>query len=490
MITFYKGEDFTLTFTSTQDISGYTKSVSYFTPFGTPILAVVTPINNFSFSAKFAAVDTATLKAGALNVVVTFTDANSNKSISKAMPAQILDSLVNGNIRTADIPSTSLEIVFEQNTIALDINFVGLTNTQTTAVNNLPADTNGAIATLQNNINTEAATRKSADDTLTANLTTLTNNAEVKTNKTSDIYTNRQSTTIYPNVKGIADYIDNFTIKPWVLSFRKNGDGTGISTINITSNIDTTVTITNGYLYTDSLGNGQTTFINLTHNVATNVHFKVIKNNGFISTNNIIRIDSFTDRANSPIPYFSPANLPAGLTVLSWNGNNTGTGDIANLPAGLTYFVWQGNNTGMGDIANLPAGVTFFYWQGNNTGMGDIANLPAGLTYFYWAGNNTGTGDIANLPAGVTIFIWQGNNTGTFSGTRTWAQNMRKIYLRPAAGVFTSAMTDALLISLATQSSWTSEKTIDLRGNCGARTSASNSAVATLQSYGVTVLTN
>jgi len=67
---------------------------------------------------------------------------------------------------------------------------------------------------------------------------------------------------------------------------------------------------------------------------------------------------------------------------------------------------------------------------------------------------------------------------------------MRKVYLRPRAGVFTSAMVDALLISLSAQATWESEKLVDLRGNCGARTSASNAAVALLQSYGVTVLTN
>jgi hypothetical protein len=305
---------------------------------------------------------------------------------------------------------------------------------------------------------------------------------------------------------------NSFMTQTWILSFRKSGDGSGISTINITSSIDTTVTITNGYLYADSAGNGQTTSINITHNVATDINFKVIGNNGFISTQNVIRINYFIDHTNSPIPYFSTSNLPAGLTYFSWVGNNTGTGDIANLPAGLTLFHWSGSNTGTGDIASLPAGLTIFIWEGNNTGSGNITNLPAGLTYFSWGGSNTGTGDIANLPAGLAYLIWYGNNTAsgnlanlpagltyiylvgnntvTFSGTRTWAQNMTLIYLRPAAGVFTSAMTDNLLISLSGQSSWTGDKKIDLRGNCGARTSASDSAVAKLQSYGVTVLTN
>jgi hypothetical protein len=340
----------------------------------------------------------------------------------------------------------------------------------------------------------------------------LSTTLEQKSNKTSDIYTNRQSTTIYPTVKGIADYIDNFATQTWVLSFRKTGDGTGITSVIVTSNIDSVVTITNGYLYTDSSGNGQTTSINITHNVATTIYLKATQNNGFLTVKNIINITLGNPPANAPIFYFSVnsfprtlssfnlwynntgtgdiANMPAGLTSMNWGGSNTGYGNIANLPAGLTVLQWYGNNTGTGDIANLPAGLTSLNWAGNNTGYGDIANLPAGLTSFQWLGSNTGTGNIANLPAGVTYIYWTGSNTGTFSGTRTWAQNMRYVCLRPAAGVFTSAMTDNLLISLSGQSSWTNEKTIDLRSNCGARTTASDSAVAKLQSYGVTVLTN
>jgi hypothetical protein len=343
-------------------------------------------------------------------------------------------------------------------------------------------------------------------------LTTL----EQKSNKTSDIYTNRQSTTIYPTVKGIADYIDNFAIQTWVLSFRKTGDGTGITQINVTSNIDSVVTITNGYLYTDSAGNGQTTSINLIHNVATNIYFKAIQSNGFLTMKNIVTFNSSNPPANAPIFYFSVnsfpktltsfqwwynnvgggdiALLPSGLTTFNWGSSNVGTGDIANLPAGVTSFQWWGNNTGYGNFANFPAGLIFINWGGSNAGTGDIATIPAMITYLFLGGNNTGYGNMYNLPAGVTFVDLEGKNTVIFTDSsqspRVWASGMRKVYLRPSAGVFTSAMTDALLISLSSQSSWTNEKTIDLRGNCGARTTASDSAVAILQGNGVTVLTN
>jgi hypothetical protein len=45
-------------------------------------------------------------------------------------------------------------------------------------------------------------------------------------------------------------------------------------------------------------------------------------------------------------------------------------------------------------------------------------------------------------------------------------------------------MIDALLIDLAEQSTWASEKTINLKGE---RTSASDAAYATLSGYGVAV---
>lgn len=67
-------------------------------------------------------------------------------------------------------------------------------------------------------------------------------------------------------------------------------------------------------------------------------------------------------------------------------------------------------------------------------------------------------------------------------------------YLRPkSGGGLTSDMVDNYLIDLSAKT-WaafsTSTLLIDLRGNNAARTSASNAAVSTLVSKGVTVLTN
>jgi hypothetical protein len=103
--------------------------------------------------------------------------------------------------------------------------------------------------------------------------------------------------------------------------------------------------------------------------------------------------------------------------------------------------------------------------------------------------------NLASTPDATKYINLSSDNGGTYiynssSDQKTWAQGMRSITLRPKAGVWTSAMTDALLIDLSSVTTWTNEKTIDLRGNCGARTSASDNAVSTLQGNGVTVLTN
>jgi len=94
----------------------------------------------------------------------------------------------------------------------------------------------------------------------------------------------------------------------------------------------------------------------------------------------------------------------------------------------------------------------------------------------------------------LTLISVGGSNTmiyNTSSGGHTWPSGTREVYIQPGStGVFTSAMTDAILIDLSSVTTWGTEKVVNLRGNCGARTSASNTAVTTLTGNGVSVSTN
>jgi hypothetical protein len=119
---FYKGEDITLNFSSESDMSGYTKVVKYFTPFSSVKTAVLTPIDNYSFTASLVKEDTADLTAGTLNVVIEFTQGD-EKSITKTAAFRFVDAYTDGGERTnVDV---DIDVVFT-NDIYIDINFVGL----------------------------------------------------------------------------------------------------------------------------------------------------------------------------------------------------------------------------------------------------------------------------------------------------------------------------------------------------------------------------
>ena len=196
------------------------------------------------------------------------------------------------------------------------------------------------------------------------------------------------------------------------------------------------------------------------------------------------------DRSGADIS-FDVANLPSGLTYFSCLGNNTVTGDIANLPSGLTTFACWGANTITGDIANLSADLTYLSCWGNNTISGDIANLPVDFTTFACWGNNTISGDIANLPSGLTTFYCYGNNTISDYSGKTWTTKPAKFYLVPVSpGGLSTAEVDQLLIDFDDDLTWASGDVIELTGANAARSSASDAAVANIESEGATVITN
>ena len=143
------------------------------------------------------------------------------------------------------------------------------------------------------------------------------------------------------------------------------------------------------------------------------------------------------------------------------------------------------------DLAKLPRSLTYFYCTGSNTITGNLLSLPVALTYFFCAGSNTITGNLSSLPAGLTTFYCTGSNTIADYSGKTWANNQRRVYLVPVTGGgLSSAEIDQLLIDLAAAGgTWTDVKAVYLRGTNAARTAASDAAVATLVSKGVTVIT-
>lgn len=174
---------------------------------------------------------------------------------------------------------------------------------------------------------------------------------------------------------------------------------------------------------------------------------------------------------------------------ITGNGFNFNVARL-NFYTALTSFTIYGNNNLTGDVATLPSSLTYFRAQGSlGTMFGNLANLPALLTAFYSSsGGNSYSGDLKYLPSAIaTLALGSSTNSITYSSGRSWSNNMNYVFIR-ASSSFTQAMVDAILIDLAIPATWTGTKTVDLR-TLPARTTASDSAVATLVSKGVTVLT-
>ena len=178
----------------------------------------------------------------------------------------------------------------------------------------------------------------------------------------------------------------------------------------------------------------------------------------------------------------------SGHKVNVWWGDGT-SGSYAPVPDSNTTVSKTWGSAAkrpivvLGRVTRLEAG-------GQAFGGRLWANLRS-LAYLSCGGCSSVTGSINSLPSGLTLLACVGCTVtyAASSGTRTWANNMRCVSINPpSAGTWTSAMQDAILIDLAAVATWTTEKTLSLAGDCGARTSASNAAYATLQTKGLTTL--
>lgn len=182
-------------------------------------------------------------------------------------------------------------------------------------------------------------------------------------------------------------------------------------------------------------------------------------------------------------------SLPKTLTFFQCNVS-AATGDLIDLPRGLTYFYCNGTGTVSGNLNSLPTGLTYFFLIGSNTVTGLLSSIPSGVTTFQCIGLNTISGNLATVPAGLVYLFLTGNNTVTgYTYPRTWAANMREIYLIPVSGGLSSAEVDQLCINLSAQT-WTNEKILRLTGTNGAPTAASLTARNSLTAQGVAVTTN
>ena len=199
----------------------------------------------------------------------------------------------------------------------------------------------------------------------------------------------------------------------------------------------------------------------------------------------------------------------AHRTNVWWGDGTTGsyaTGPSADTALSCTYavgalrpvvvvgrltklYVVSAYNCAFGGRISTARSLTYLSLSGNLlTVSGSVTGMT--LTYLRLYGNLlTVSGSITGMA--LTLLSLSGNLL-TVSGVPAFAATMRQIYLRPAtADLFSQADIDAIWnTAAAIGTTWTNEKLCDTRGNCPARTSASDAAFATLQSRGVACYSN
>lgn len=315
-----------------------------------------------------------------------------------------------------------------------------------------------------------------------------------------------------------------------IMTFSPQGDTTGVVTLTVNVPYAQNVNIQNGYLYDTNAGTtGQSVTKWLTTG-SNNIYIKcsttaylyfdaVDKITGLNSLNinapicetiNFINDLNYLQLQNN-CRLIGALNLSNTITHI-YLGNYTDIGSIPYLPNSLITLSLLGSNESVSSLPTLPINLKFLDIRGRNTisslptlpdtletlsivGYSSLSSLPAlptGLRNLsLMSSNNTFDFNLANLQNSIVNFSISSNGNITYNSTpgKSWGNSyIATIYVYPKINIWTSNMTDSLLIDLV--SSNLQNGTINLLGNCGARTSASNTAVNTLLARGVTINTH
>ena len=291
----------------------------------------------------------------------------------------------------------------------------------------------------------------------------------------------------------------------FLIPLKADGDGSGVATIRLQSLETQSIKITgNGKFYTDSAG---TTELGTESTIGTtlgSLYVKVtagescylvcgkadkLSGLGDASTNVI------ADGDNVPYINYCAINYPLiNLYAIRFSGvlNSSFTGSIDNTP-NLERLLFSNNllSSFTGSIDNTP-NLAFLSFSNNllSSFTGSIDNTK-NLSFLYTTNNllSSFTGDIGK--ATTCHFLRSHINTNctfTYDTKRNnWGSNYDTLWVSCLS--MTSAMVDNLLIDLdASGAMPTGTKLIRLDGLCGAVTSASAAARASLVSKGFTVV--
>ena len=247
---------------------------------------------------------------------------------------------------------------------------------------------------------------------------------------------------------------------PYAMTLTSTGDGTGVSTLKMTVSEDVLVSLgPNAKFYSDAGGSAdESGFWTILSGAARTIYLKCTTATATMTFSDITKVTSWIEWTSST------------------NAASIG-GDIGEF-VNLTYLYVKGSNTISGSVAALTS-LTYLLVKGSNTLSGSVAALTS-LTYLNVTGSNTLSGDINPLVSDLTTCTVLGDNQmEVYTSGATWGN--ATVTINPAVGYgYSETEVDNILIDMAASDSM-SGKIITLQGSSLARTSASDAAVAKLE---------
>jgi Leucine-rich repeat (LRR) protein len=293
----------------------------------------------------------------------------------------------------------------------------------------------------------------------------------------------------------------------FLIPLKANGNGSGVATIRLQSLETQSIKITgNGKFYTDSAGTTELGTESTIGTSLTSLYVKVPAGEScYLVCGKADKLSGLGDRytnviadgVNTPYINYCAINYPLiSLSSIRFNAvlNSSFTGSIDNTP-NLVRLVFDNNllSSFTGSIDNTPNLVSISFDNNLLTAFtGSIDNTPNLVWLTFYSNLLTAlTGDIGKI---VKCYYFRPHiNTNCTFTYVTRRNNWTSAYdtLWVSCSSMTSTMVDNLLIDLdASGVAPTGVKLIRLDGLCGAVTSASATARASLISKGFTVVVN
>ena len=354
--------------------------------------------------------------------------------------------------------------------------------------------------------------------------------AEIGAASTTALTTEATTRATNDNALWAALYAEQCGGTECIIPLAATGDGSGVLTLRLWSDVANTAKISAGAFYGEIGGTtnlGQS--VSMTAGQYTTFYIKLPASTtatltityGWALTKwGQIGTDFVVEATNAPkLNGLNTKYIPANVTTIRIH-TNLNAGVVAGTTyqwASATYILFSGSSITLSGTTYPWASATSIIFSGSSMTLSGTTYPWVAATFVYFSGSSmtlSGTtypwtsattiqfnGNSMTLTANLsTSCLTTGNlflylaGTGiavAYPTTRIWPTTMRFVYLRPSSGSMVTADVDRLFIDVdATCTTAVNEKIFDARGNCGAVTSASSAARASLAAKGFEVSYN